>query len=123
MALLELKFIVMWLPEDINVDHLMIGRNLIYDSSGELKSKFVEKQVKAFENYAREFEKFEDAMQISARLWFACEGLFKGSDVENLWKGVYQAYNEYTQGRKNQNHFISKLDALLIVDMYFDNPS
>ncbi|HFR0087197.1 TPA: hypothetical protein ACHTYT_004110 [Klebsiella pneumoniae] len=123
MALLELKFIVLWLPEDINVDHLMIGRNLIYDSSGELKSKFVEKQIKAFENYAREFEKFEDAMQVSARLWFACEGLFKSTDVEGLWKGVYLAYNEYTQGRKNQSYFISKLDELLIVEMYFDNPS
>lgn len=120
LALLEMKFVVLWLPETINVGHLMLGRDLLYGTQGEAREQLVEKQIKAFEGYAREFEKFEDAMQKCARLWFASEGLFKGTNVETLWQGIYNAYNEYTQGHKDQKFFISALNALLAVDMYFE---
>ncbi|QCZ40953.1 hypothetical protein FGL54_24335 [Enterobacter cloacae] len=120
LALLEMKFVVLWLPETINVGHLMLGRDLLYGTQGEAREQLVDKQIKAFEGYAREFEKFEDAMQNCARLWFASEGLFKGTNVEKLWEGIYKAYNEYTQGRQDQKFFISALDALLVIDMYFE---
>ncbi|HHA1269908.1 hypothetical protein [Enterobacter mori] len=120
LALLEMKFVVLWLPESIDVDHLMVGRRLLYGADEELKAPLLNKQVKAFEGYALEFEKFEDAMQKCARMWFASESLFKGNQVELLWKGIFEAYNEYSQGRQNQSFFIKKLDELLVVDMYFE---
>lgn len=123
MALLELKFVTLWQPSKINPEHLRVGRNILYSPNVLDQSQHVTAEINAFKGLAIEFEKFEDAMQICARHWFATEKIFKGSSVEKLWMNILHAYNEYTQGKIDQDVFMGKLDELINVDLYFNSPS
>ena len=117
MALLELKFVTLWQPNEIDPVQLLYSEN-------ELRTtKLLDVQINAFKGLAKEFEKLEDSMQMCARYWFATEKLFKDTDVEKLWNNIMSAYNEYTQGKRNQDYFITHLDKLIKVDLYFVSAS
>jgi len=119
MALLEMKFALVWLPEEINFDQLMAGRNLLYPINKEGNSPIPLDEQIFYKSYAGEFEKFENAMQKSWQYWSACEGLFKGSHVEELWAVLLGAHNEYTHGLEKQSKLLAPLNALLKEEMYF----
>ncbi|QFH70978.1 hypothetical protein [Atlantibacter subterraneus] len=123
MSLLELKFVTLWQSSTIHPEHLRVGRNLLYDANEFKNSQLTEDEKNIYKGFAIEFEKFENAMQMCARHWLASEKLFKGTKVERLWGGICQAYNEYTQGMKNQAYFIEKLDELIKIDLYYVSPS
>ncbi|MHP61605.1 hypothetical protein D9F47_22465 [Escherichia coli] len=123
MALLELKFVTLWQPDEIDPVQLRVGRNILYSENDLRKTKLPVEQITAFKGLAKEFEKLEDSMQMCARYWFATEKLFKDTDVEKLWGNIMAAYNEYTQGKRNQDYFIWHLDELIKVDLYFVSAS
>lgn len=123
MSLLELKFVTLWQSSTIHPKHLRVGRNLLYDANELKNSKLSEDEKNIFKGFAIEFEKFENAMQMCARHWLASERLYQETVVEKLWGEICQAYNEYTQGIKNQAYFIEKLDKLIKIDLYYLSPS
>ncbi|MBH3284671.1 hypothetical protein I5N21_03145 [Serratia marcescens] len=111
-SVIQLRHILVWLPDTIDLEMLMAGRRLLYDSRVTMQIGMDPGKFNQCKDYAINFQSIEDGMQKCSECWAATEDLLSETEIGQLWRETYLMYNEYTQGRCDKSLFIDKIDAI-----------
>ncbi len=118
-ALMELRTAVLFLPDKVEPKQVVLAKNILNDTTGIKTRGMEQEQIEAYKDLAREVRELENGILNCWKSWASTEDIFRGSEIEVLWKEVQKTYNAYMLQGEDKQPYLESIDILIRKDFVF----
>ncbi|HGE8334825.1 TPA: hypothetical protein ACGD5E_000918 [Serratia marcescens] len=118
-VLMQLRHVVLFLPDRVEQAQVVLAKNILSDTTG-IKTRGMEQEhIEAYKDLAREIRELENEILNCWKTWMSTEDIFRGSEIEVLWKEVQKNHNAYMLQGGDKQPYLESVDTLMKKDFVF----